>query len=181
MANTKKQLQVSELIDIFNKHPHFTLIQFEKTPHIKMEELRKSLKKSGSSIRVTKNTLLKKAVGKLSQNIKSSQFKELFKMLSHLKEHTALVSFGTDWSEGMHIFFNFSKDEKSLSFRAGCLDSVAYDSNDLLRIAKLPGRNELLATIIGSMKSPLSHFSHALSYNTQKLVYILKTKSQSNG
>lgn len=180
MANTKKQLQVSELIDILKKNQHFSLLKFDKTPHIKMETLRKALKKSGSKVQVIKNTIFQKAVNKIIQDKNLAQFKEIHKQITTLKENTALLTFGDDWSEGMNVFFTFSRDEKSVSFRLGCLDKITYNSEEMLRIAQLPGKNVLLSKIIGSMKSPLSHFAHAIKYNTQKFVYILNAKAKSN-
>jgi large subunit ribosomal protein L10 len=178
MANPKKQLQVNELVDILKKNQHFSLLRFEKTPHTKMESLRKALKKSGSSLRVVKNTYFQKAVNKLSQDKKLSQYKEIHKLISALKENSALLTFGDDWSSGMNIFFTFSKEDKSLSYRIGCLDNKVYGADDMIRIAQLPGKQVLLSQMIGSMKSPVSHFIHAMKFNTQKLVYILNTKAK---
>lgn len=178
MTNTKKQLQVNELIDILKTNQQFSLLKFDKTTHIKMEALRKSLKKTGSKMQVIKNTLFQKAVNKLSQDKNLTQFKEVRKHMPSLKENTALLTFGKDWSTGMNAFFAFSKEEKSVSFRLGCLDNVTYDANALTRIAQLPGKNVLVSKIIGSMKSPLTHFTYAIKYNTQKLVYILNAKAK---
>jgi len=178
MANTKKQLQVNEIVDILKNNQQFSLLKFDKTPHIKMELLRKALKKSGSKIRVIKNTFFQKAVNKLTLDKNLSQYKEVHKHIKSLKDNSALLTFGKDWSEGMNVFFKFSKDEKSVSFRLGCLDNVTYAENDMIRIAELPGKNVLLSKIIGSMKSPVSHFVHAIKFNSQKLVYILNAKAK---
>jgi len=78
----------------------------------------------------------------------------------------------------MNAFFNFSKDEKSISFRLGCLDNSTYNADQMVSIAQLPSKTVLLSNVIGSMKSPVSHFIHAIKFNTQKLVYILNAKAK---
>jgi len=178
MANIKIQLQVTKLVDILKQNQHFSLLKFDKTSHIKMELLRKALKKSGSKLKVIKNTFFQKAINKLAQDKKLSQYKEVHKHVLNLKENSALLTFGKDWSEGMNAFFNFSKEEKSVSFRLGCLDNVTYDADKMMSIAQLPSKTVLLSNVIGSMKSPVSHFINAIKFNTQKLVYILNAKAK---
>jgi len=179
MANTKKQLQVNEIVDILKQNKQFSLLKFDKTPHIKMEVLRKALKKSGSKIKVIKNTFFQKAINKLSQDKNLSQYKAVHKQVKSLKENSALLTFGKDWSNGINILSKFTKEEKSISFRLGCLDNVMYSSEEMIRISELPGKNVLLSKIIGSMKSPVSHFVHAIKFNSQKFVYILNSKAKS--
>lgn len=178
MANVKKQLQVNKLVDLLKENQQFSLLKFDKTSHIKMESLRKVLKKTGSKLKVIKNTIFQKAINKLAQDKKRLQYRDIQKHISNLKENTALLTFGEDWSEGMNAFFNFSKEEKSVSFRLGCLDAVTYDANKMISIAQLPSKTVLVSNVIGSMKSPMSHFIHAIKFNTQKLVYILNAKAK---
>jgi ribosomal protein L10 len=86
--------------------------------------------------------------------------------------------FEGDWSRGLNAFFQFMKAEKSLSFKFGSLDQALYSESEVIRIAQLPGKNQIVGMIINSMKSPMSKTVYAMKYNTQKLVYILQQKSK---
>jgi len=180
MANTTKKVLSDDIITFLGAHPNFALLKFEKTTHINLETLRKSLKKSGAKIKVVKNTLLQKAVNKLAVDKTKPYMKVLQKELSGIRDNTALLAFGTDWSEGMGALSAFTKTDKTVTFKVGCLDATTYMAGDLDRISLLPGRNVLMGTIIGSMKSPAARLTRALSFGTQKLVYILTAKSKAN-
>lgn len=176
MVAQKKINQVKSISEILNQKPNFLLIKFEKTTHQALESLRKELKKANTNLKVIKNTLFEKAVNFNAQ--KNKLLNNLKKNFFPLKETSALVTFDKDWSEGLRSLFNFIKKDKTINFKFGILDNSIYQSNQLEQIAQLPGRNELMAKIIGSLKSPTQRIVYALKYNTNKLVYILKEKSK---
>ena len=87
-----------------------------------------------------------------------------------LKETSALLSLGSDWSKGLSAFYQFAKKEKTLGFKFGILDNEGYNESNLTHIAQLPGKDVIMAKIIGSMKSPTAKLVYSLKYNTQKFV-----------
>jgi len=176
MANQKKHNQVSLLIDILNQRKNFILISFYKTKHQSFENLRKELKKNNALIQVLKNTLFEKAVNKQSQ--KEKLFLEFRKKFFPLKNTTAFLYFKNDWEKGIKSVYDFIQKEKTVEFKSGIVDNCIYESVDLIKIAQLPGRNDLIAKILGGMKNPMNKFTYALKFNTQKLVYILSEKSK---
>ncbi len=176
MVSKQKKSAVESFIEKLQKNSNFALIKFDKTTHQALETLRKSLKKEQSSFLVIKNTLFEKAINKLA--LKNKNLKELKKKFFPLKDTSALLSLDSDWSKGLHAFYEFVKKEKTLDFKFGLLDNQNYDASTLTRIAQLPGKNQLMAKIIGSMKSPTAKLVYALKYNTQKIVYILSQKSR---
>lgn len=176
MASTKKQTQLQALTEVLNKSSNFALIKHEKTTHIALEKLRKELKKNDTSLQVVKNSIIEKAVMKLAQ--RDASMKKFASTTFPLKETTAIVSFSKDWSQGVSTFFNYSQKEQSLTFKSGILDNSVYSADDLTKIAKLPPRPQLVAKLIGSMKSPMYSFVYGLKFNMQKFVYILNEKSK---
>ncbi len=176
MVSKQKKSAVESFIEKLQKNSNFALIKFDKTTHQALETLRKSLKKEQSSFLVIKNTLFEKAINKLA--LKNKNLKELKKKFFPLKDTSALLSLDSDWSKGLHAFYEFVKKEKTLDFKFGLLDNQNYDASTLTQIAQLPGKNQLMAKIIGSMKSPTAKLVYALKYNTQKIVYILSQKSR---
>jgi large subunit ribosomal protein L10 len=176
MVNTNKKGQVDSIFKLVEENPNILLIKIGKTTHQSLEALRRELRKSNSKIKVIKNTLFEKSVNKVA--LKNKIFQDLKKQFFPLKETTALVTLGENWSEGLKALHTFAKKDSSISFKFGLLDKSLYDTAKTLQIAELPSKEELLAKIIGSMKSPMSKFVYALKYNTNKFVYILNAKSK---
>jgi large subunit ribosomal protein L10 len=176
MVSTQKQGSVNTFVERLKKNSNFVLVKFDKTSHQSLETLRKSLKKEQSSFEVVKNTLFEKAVNKLA--LQNKLLKELKKKFFPLKATSALLSLGSDWSKGLSAFYQFAQKEKTLSFKFGILDNEGYDESNLTQIAQLPGKDVIMAKIIGSIKSPMTKLVYSLKYNTQKLVYILNQKSK---
>lgn len=176
MKNLKKKSQVENLLNILKEKSNFALVKIEKTTHQNLEILRKNLKKNKSNLKVIKNTFFEKAINKLTQ--KNPLFKELKNKFFPLKETSALITFDENFIDGLKSFFEFSQKEKSLSFRFSLLDKNIYDHLQTEKIAQLPSKNQLIAKLISSFKSPVNKFVYSLKYNTNKLVYILKQKAK---
>lgn len=178
MVNTTKQTQLAKISSFLKDFPSFTLLKYEKTTHTSLESLRRDLKKTASKVMVVKNTILQKAINKLASAKENAHLREIQKQTKNLKENTAVLGLSFDWSGGMNAFFTFSKADKTVSFKVGCLDKQFYGEADLLRIAQLPSKGEIVAKMLGSMKSPVAHMTHALKFNMQKFVYILNSKAK---
>lgn len=176
MPNTKKRALVDKLIDSLKNTQNFALVTFEKTNHQALESLRKSLKKEKAQFKVIKNTLLEKAINKLANSNKL--FFEFKKKFLPFRDLTALLTLNEDWSPPLKTFYDFSQKEKSLTFKVGLIDKLTYDQSGLLKLAKLPARNELVSSILGNMTAPTTHFIYSLKYNVQKFIYILNEKSK---
>lgn len=176
MANLKKQGQLDALIDFIKKSPNFALLKHEKTKHIALEGLRKELRASNATIKVIKNSLLDKAIRRLAGS--NEALKTFGKKILPLRDNTAIISFGEDWSKGLGSTFTFSQKDQTVTFKAGVLDNSVYTGADLLTIAKLPSRPQLVAQLIGNMKSPMTNFVYGLKFNMQKFVYILSERSK---
>lgn len=178
MVNTDKQTQLDKINSFLQDFSNFTLLKFDKTTHTALEGLRKQLRKSDAKIMVVKNTVLQKAINKLSATKEKAYLRPLQKKAKNIRENTAVLGFGTDWSKGMNAFSQFTKNDKTVTFKVGLLDKVAYEEEDLVRISNLPGREVLVGRMLGSMKSPVAHFTNAIKFNMQKFVYILNAKAK---
>lgn len=176
MPSKLKQDQLQVVVDAIRKAPNFALVKFEKTTHKTLEALRKELRGADSQVKVVKNTLLEKAINKLSGEHK--HFKELHKQAFPIKEKTALMTLGSDWSKGLKAFHTFIQKETSVSFKSGYLEETVYNAGDMVKISTLPAREQLVAKVIGGMKSPMYSLAYSLKYNMQKFVYVLSEKSK---
>lgn len=176
MVSIQKKSQVESILELLKKNPSFSLVKINKITHQNLENLRKELRKTNSSIKVVKNTLFEKALNRAI--VYNPLFKEIKKKFFPLRETTALLIFKKNWDIGLKTFFNFTKKENSLTFRFSILDNFIYGSEETEKIAALPSREELVAKLISSLKSPLGKFIYSLKYNTNRFVYLLQAKSK---
>jgi len=173
---TKKTSIVSSLFDTIKTTQNFVLVQFEKTSHQTLESLRKGLKKKDTKFQVVKNTLFEKAMHQLSQ--KEAHLREVKAHLP-LKERSAVLMFKGDWVDALKSYFDTTKEIETFKFKFGLLDKVLYDARGLSRLATLPGKDQLVAKMLGSMKNPTTRAVMAMKSPMQKLVFVLNAKSQS--
>ncbi len=176
MKNQKKLSQLSVVTDFLKKSDNFALFKFDKTKHIALEALRRELRKGGATVKMVKNTIFTKSINKLAASKEHGDLRPFQKMAKDLKENTAVVSLGKDWSMGMNAFAKVAKTDKSIAFKFGFLDKTPYDAVSMDKLSKLPSKSELMAKIIGSMKSPISHFVNNIKFPTQKFVMVLNAK-----
>jgi large subunit ribosomal protein L10 len=71
----------------------------------------------------------------------------------------------------------FDEVEKP-QIKYGLVESKVVDEKGIAELAKLPSREELLAKVVGGLKSPLSGLVMALSGLPRKLVYALEAVKQ---
>ena len=173
MPNAKKVATVDQITNKLRENQNVTLIGFEKTSHIALENLRKSLRKTNATMSVVKTSLLEKAIEMVSE---LTDFKG--KALP-IKHSTAVVHMQSDWSAGLKAIFDFAKKDPSVSFKIAFLDNVIYDRSSLEKLAQLPSKLELLSAVIGSMKSPVTRVDRAIKFPMTYFVNVLKAKANS--
>ncbi len=128
-----------------------------------INKLRKDLKQNKAVVKVYKNTLTKRALNEA--NITCDQ--------SFLSQNTALITSDDDAMNIIKLFSKFLKENETFKFKAGILEKDFILENDFKEIAKLPGRDELIAKLIGLIKSPISNLVMNLSSPIRGLVITL--------
>jgi large subunit ribosomal protein L10 len=113
-----------------------------------MTELRKKLRESGVDYQVIKNTLARIAV----------QENDHKPIGEHLKENNA-VAFGYDDPvAAAKVLTEFAKGSKALKLKLASLEGSILDDEALKELSKLPGREELLAKMLGTMNAVPTNF-----------------------
>ncbi len=179
MANQAKQAQVTELKTIIGDYKNFVVIEYNKTTHKALEDLRRKLRKANASLKVLKNTLFEKTVEQMAE--KDSALSSIKEKGMPLKGPSAMVGLSEDWSEGLKAYYDHAKKDESLTFKFGYVDGTAYDARNVEAIAKLPSKTELMAKVIGSMKTPMIKTVFSMKFSMQKFVTVLNEASKKGG
>jgi len=71
------------------------------------------------------------------------------------------------------IVYQFLKTNPNVKIAGGYIENRFYGPEDVIRFAELPGREQLLANLLGSLSAPMSNLVSVLSGNLRKLVIAL--------
>jgi large subunit ribosomal protein L10 len=77
------------------------------------------------------------------------------------------------------LISNYLKDKESCKIVGGLLEGQFVNADIVKHLATLPGKQELLAKLVGSLNSPVSGFVNALAGNMRNLVYALNAIKES--
>ena len=153
-ANTEvKQPVVSEISELLNGAQAAVIADYRGLTVEQDTELRKQLREAGVVYKVYKNTMIRLAA-------KGTEFEALSPAL---EGPTALAVHKTDAAVPAKVLYEFAKKNPQLELKAGVVDGTYYDSKTITVIATIPGRNELLGRLFGSMKGSISGFARVLN------------------
>jgi len=129
-----------------------------------ISELRGKLRPSGSSLRVLKNTLTRRAAAQAGRE-------ELLELLSG---PTAVTFCGDDPVAPAKALIEFAKKNDALEVRGGVLQGKPIDGADIKALATLPPRDVLIGQVLGTMVAPISGFVTVLNATIGGLVRSLQ-------
>ncbi|HEY6898368.1 MAG TPA: 50S ribosomal protein L10 [Rhodocyclaceae bacterium] len=122
-----------------------------------LTELRKKARESGVYLRVLKNTLARRAVAGTS-----------FEALSAAMAGPLIYSISVDAVAAAKVLNDFAKTNDKLVLKAGCYAGNMLDQAGVKALASIPSREELLSTLLGVMKAPVSGFACAMAALAKK-------------
>jgi large subunit ribosomal protein L10 len=119
--------------------------------------LRKKARESGVYLRVLKNTLARRAVAGTP-----------FEALSDAMTGPLIYSLSEDAVAAAKVLNDFAKTNDKLVLKAGVYSGKLLDKAAVQALASIPSRDELLATLLGVMKAPVSGFAVAMGALAKK-------------
>ncbi|MCL1936053.1 MAG: 50S ribosomal protein L10 [Defluviitaleaceae bacterium] len=153
----QKQQIVNEIKEKLEKAVSVVLVDARGVTVEEDTILRKKFREAGVDYKVYKNTLLDFAV-------KDTAFEGLN---AHLSGPTTVAFSYGDATVAAAIIAKESKDVKALEFKAGIVEGILYDAAGIEAIANIPPKEELLAKLLGSFKSPMSSFARVIDQIAQ--------------
>ena len=117
-----------------------------------MTDLRAKARKAGVYLRVLKNTLMRRAV-------KETPFDKLSeKMVGPL-----IYGISSDPVANAKVLNDFAKANDKFVIKAGGLPNSVISAKDVTALANMPSREQLLATLLGTMQAPTAKFVQTLN------------------
>ena len=135
------------------------LAEYRSLPVGDMTELRKKARESGVYFRVLKNTLARRAVAETP-----------FKGLADQMVGPLAYGISSDPVAAAKVLHDFSKGNERLVIKGGAMPNVVMSAKDVAALAKMPSRQELLATLLGTMQAPIAKFVRTLNEVPTKFV-----------
>jgi large subunit ribosomal protein L10 len=163
LTKTKKQEVVKEVGDKIDNQKAMVFIDFQGTDVKTLTNLRKSLRESGNELKVAKKSLVNVAF----------QEKNIDVDMNSLEGELGLVFGYEDEISPSKTIYNFSKENKTIKILGGYLDNLYYNAEDTVKLAQIPGREQLLANLVGTMNAPVSNFVGVLGGTIGQFVRVL--------
>jgi len=117
----------------------------------------------GVELSISKKTLLLRALSEMGFETGKEQL-----------SGSILTSFGmTDEVAAARLMADFAKDRETIEVVGGILEGEIVDASAIKKLASLPGKQELLAQLVGSINAPRSGFVNVLAGNLRSFVYAL--------
>ncbi|MCQ2491970.1 MAG: 50S ribosomal protein L10 [Lachnospiraceae bacterium] len=147
-----KQPIVEEIKELLNGAASAVLIQYRGITVEDDTKLRKEFREAGIVYKVYKNTMIRFAV----------QGTEFEPLTADLEGPTAIAISKDDATAPARIAAKYAKTVKPFELKSGVVEGNYYDKDGIQVIATIPGREELLSKLLGSLQSPITNFARVI-------------------
>ena len=121
-------------------------------------QLRKAMREAGVVYKVYKNTMMNFA-------FKGTDYEAL---VPYLEGPSAVAIAKDDATAPARILGKYAKNIEALEIKGGVVEGIAYDAKGISAIASIPGREELLSKLLGSLQSPITNLARVLNQVAEK-------------
>ena len=155
MASTKildmKKAVVDEITNSIKDSESVILFQYQGLTVAELSELRCKLRETDATVKVYKNTLLKRALDDL--NLSFDGF----------LEGPNAICFGKNLLEPIKVLSEFAKDHEKMEIRVGIISGSVADLATIKEYATIPSRDGLLTMFAGGLMEHMRNFSIAIN------------------
>ena len=128
----------------------------------RVTQLRAKARTSGVWLRVLKNTLARRAV-------KGTPFEKLAEQMVG----PLMYGISQDPVAGAKVLFEFAKENELFVIKAGAMPNAIMSAQDIKVLAQLPSREQLIATLLGTLQAPMTKLVRTLNEVPGKFVRTL--------
>ncbi len=156
MANQKniaiKAEKVKQLQEVFNKSTLVVLCDYKGTTVEQDTKIRKDLRAVNAKDTVIKNNIIKRALdGNKVEGLDDV-----------LVGPTTVITTEEDYLTALKAVYKFSKENENYKIKGGLLEGKVMTADELVTLAKLPSREELLSKLASSLLQTISKLAVAI-------------------
>jgi large subunit ribosomal protein L10 len=148
----QKKTVVSEVSQTMSVAQAAILAEYRGLTVAEVSAFRISARESGVAVRVVKNTLARRSVAGSQFECLTDHFVGPLVMMT-AEDPVALAKVVTE----------FAKNHEVLKVKIGAMEGALIDDQTIKALARLPGREELLTMLVGTMQAPIGKFVRTLN------------------
>jgi large subunit ribosomal protein L10 len=163
----EKQAMYKEVQENVSGALYMLLADYKGMTMPETDEFKKLLRGTKARVKVVKNSML----GRISSEMGCTG-------LEKLSGPTAMIFGAGDVVEVAKIIKKFSKDKERPAIKGGVLEGSVLSAKDVNELAKLPGKKELQARLVGTLAAPMTQVVGVMNQKVCSLLYVLNAACQ---
>ncbi len=172
MNKTEKSEMLSLIKEKFEQSTAVYLVDYKGITVEEINGLRREFIKEGVSYKVYKNTLVKRVIAELGG------YEELNELLVGM---VGIAFVDENFVAPAKIIKDFNGKNKKFDFKGCYIDSTFYGEDQLKTLASMPTKEEVMASVVGSIAAPASGIVGSINAVMRDLVSVIdevgKTKA----
>jgi large subunit ribosomal protein L10 len=168
MDKAGKQQVVSEIKEAFSNIMSVVLADYRGLTVPTVTDMRDEFRKAGCHYRVLKNTLVKIA-------IKGSVMEPMSQLLAG---PTAVIWSNESPSAPAKLAIKYAKEQANFVIKGGYFEGAVLDETGVERLAKMPGKEELQATLLMTFLAAPQNFVRQIIAGPQNFMYLLDARKR---
>lgn len=160
-----KELMVKEIEDLFTSEKGLVVSSFQNIKATEMDVFRKRISKAGTEYRIIRKRLGRMALENAGLSELTGIFEERKNIgVALIKDDPVVIA---------KILVGFARENKNFRVAVGYLEGRLLEAGNVKELAALPGREQLLAMVVGTMNAPVTGFVGVLASVLRSLCYAL--------
>ena len=152
LTRQDKAAVIKEGQEIVSKSAVIVIAEYRGLSVQAVTKLRADARKNGVTLRVVKNTLVRRAV-------EGTEFAGLADQFTG----PLVYGFSADPVAAAKVIVNFAKDNEKLVLKGGAMANYVMDVEAVKNLASMPSRDELLAKLMATMNEPIAKFVRTIN------------------
>jgi len=152
-----KKTVVADVGAVLEKAQTMVISEYRGINVAEINNLRAQARTSDVYLRVLKNTLVRRAVEGTS-----------FSSIGDQLVGPLIYSMSEDPIAAARVVHDFAKTNSTIVIKGGCHSGKVLDADGVKALASIPGREILLAKLLGVMQAPITGFACALAALTKQ-------------
>jgi len=160
----QKEKVVDELGQIFESSGVVVVAHYAGLTVAEMQDLRGKMREAGGSVRVAKNRLARIAL----EGTPNASIADLLTGMT-------VLGYSEDPVAAAKVMDEYAKGNDKLQILGGAMGGTSLDAEGVKAVAKMPSREELIASIAGCIAAPAANIAGAIGAPASNIASILST------